>query len=98
MKGYWIVIGTPISDAQAQAKYVELWGPVAAKYQARMLPEHCRPQLLEVRDAPRVIVTEFPSLALAKACYEDPEYQLAASFGRLASNRELLMLEGDFSL
>ncbi|TGQ24896.1 DUF1330 domain-containing protein, partial [Mesorhizobium sp. M4B.F.Ca.ET.214.01.1.1] len=28
MKGYWLIIGTEISDQQAQAEYGRLWKPI----------------------------------------------------------------------
>ncbi|MCY1189648.1 hypothetical protein D9M72_08490 [compost metagenome] len=34
MKGYWIIFGAAVTDAQAQQEYGRLWGPIAEKYQA----------------------------------------------------------------
>ena len=74
MKGYWLIIGAEITDQEAQAEYGRLWKPIAEKYQARMATPKTEPVLKEVRDAPRLIIVEFPSHQLAKACYEDTEY------------------------
>lgn len=38
MKGYWLIIGTEISDQEAQAEYARLWKPIGEKYQARSNP------------------------------------------------------------
>lgn len=97
MKGYWLIIGTEISDQAAQAEYGRLWKPIAEKYEARINPTKVTVLLKEVRDAPRVIVIEFSTLELAKACYDDPAYQEALVFALRASTRELVMFEGELS-
>ncbi|WP_244471873.1 DUF1330 domain-containing protein [Rhizobium phaseoli] len=51
----------------------------------------------EARDARRVTIVEFPSYQLAKACYDDAAYKEARQFALRASNRELLIIEGDFA-
>ena len=96
MKGYWLIVGTAITDKAAQAEYGRLWAPIAAKYQARLNPG-AAPVLLEAHTATRVSVVAFPSLAEAKACYEDPEYQTAMQHALKASNRELVMFEGELA-
>lgn len=95
MKGYWLIIGTEISDQEAQAEYARLWKPIGEKYQARSNPTKEPPLLVEARDAGRVVVVEFPSLEMAKACYDDPAYDEARRFALQASNRVLLIFEGD---
>ncbi|MDX8508460.1 DUF1330 domain-containing protein [Mesorhizobium captivum] len=42
-----------------------------------------------------MMVVEFPSLEMAKACYDDPAYEEARRFALQASNRVLLIFEGD---
>lgn len=97
MKGYWLILGEVIADEQAQADYVRLWGPVAAKYQARLVSGAGQIELVEKRTTGRVVLVEFPDLASARACLADPEYQTAATFARKASQRELLVFEGTLS-
>lgn len=97
MKGYWLILGTEISDQVAQSEYGRLWKPIAEKYQAKLNPQKVPPSLKEARDAHRVIVVEFPSLELAKACYSDPAYEEARRFALRASNRELLIFEGELA-
>jgi uncharacterized protein (DUF1330 family) len=53
--------------------------------------------LIEARDARRVIIVEFPSYEVAKACYDDPAYEEARQFALQASNRELLILQGEIA-
>lgn len=53
MKGYWLILGTEVSNQEAQAKYGRLWKPIAEKYQARINPLGTPPALKEARDAHR---------------------------------------------
>lgn len=95
MKGYWIILGTAVFDPDAQAKYGALWAPISEKYQARLIAAGSSLDLKEARDATRMFLVEFPSFAMAKACYEDPAYQHAKNFALAASNRNLVLLEGE---
>ena len=94
MKGYWLILGTKITDQVAQGEYSRLWVPIAEKFQARLNPTRVPPLLKEVRNTSRVIIVEFPSYEMAKACYEDPAYQEARQFALQASKRDLLIFEG----
>ncbi|MBZ9821897.1 DUF1330 domain-containing protein [Mesorhizobium sp. CA4] len=67
MKGYWLIVGTEISDQEAQAEYSRLWSRSAKKYQARTNTTKQSPLLVEARDAKRMVLVEFPSLEIAKA-------------------------------
>ena len=97
MKGYWLIIGTEISDQQAQAEYGRLWKPIGEKYQARLSTAKNAPLLMEARDAGRMVVVEFPTLEIAKACYADPAYDEAKRFALQASNRVLVIFEGELA-
>jgi uncharacterized protein (DUF1330 family) len=95
VKGYWLIVGTEISDQEAQAEYSRLWKPIGEKYQARTNTTKEPPLLVEARDAKRMVLVEFPSLENAKACYADPAYEQAMRFALKASNRVLVMFEGN---
>jgi|SRR3954451_7219616 uncharacterized protein (DUF1330 family) len=97
MKGYWLILGTEVSDQVAQDEYSRLWAPIAKKYQVRLNPTITPPLLKEARNTARVIIVEFPSYELAKACYEDPAYQEARQFALKASQRDLIIIEGDLA-
>ena len=97
MKGYWLILGTDVSDQPAQDEYGRLWAPIARKYQARLNPTMAPPLVKEARDTARVIIVEFPSYEQAKACYEDPAYAEARRFALRASQRDLLIIEGDLA-
>lgn len=93
MKGYWIIFGSDVTDAQAQQEYGRLWKPIAEKYGAVIKPFEGT-ALREARDTRRVLAVEFESYAKAQACYEDPAYVEAMKFANQASNRELIIVEG----
>jgi uncharacterized protein (DUF1330 family) len=97
MKGYWLILGAEITDHTAQAEYGKLWSPIAEKYGARLNPSKTPLLLKEARGTSRVIVVEFPSYEIAKACYDDPDYQEAKRFALQASSRDLLIIEGEFA-
>lgn len=97
MKGYWLILGTEVTDQEAQAEYSRLWAPIAEKYQARLNPTKVPPLLKEARNTARVIVVEFPSFETAKACYNDPVYQEARQVALRASKRDLLIFEGEIT-
>ncbi|MFK3722371.1 hypothetical protein D3C76_516580 [compost metagenome] len=94
MKGYWIIFGAAVTDAQAQQEYGRLWGPIAEKYQAKIKVLGAD-ALLEANGTNRVLTVEFPSYAQARACYEDPAYAEAKAFALRASRRELIIIEGE---
>jgi|SRR5271165_1075651 len=83
------------TDQAAQNDYNRLWAPIAEKYQARLNPTKVPLLLKEARNTSRVIIAEFPSYEVAKACYEDPAYQEAGQFALWASKRDLLIFEGE---
>lgn len=93
MKGYWLVLGTDVTDPEAQAEYGRLWAPVAAKYGAKVLRGDDAPKMLEAGDKSRILLVEFDDLATAQACYDDPEYQSARAFAMKAASRELVIFE-----
>jgi|ERR1700693_591029 uncharacterized protein (DUF1330 family) len=95
MKGYWLILGTEITDQAAQNDYNRLWAPIAEKYQARLNPTRISLLLKETGNTSRVIIAEFPSYEMAKACYEDPAYQEARQFALRASKRDLRIFEGE---
>jgi len=95
MKGYWLILGSKIADAEAQTEYARLWAPIAAKYQAKINSTKTPPLLQEARDTARVVVVEFSTLEAAKACYDDVAYQEAMQYALRASKRDLIMFEGD---
>ncbi|WP_108660054.1 DUF1330 domain-containing protein [Acuticoccus kandeliae] len=97
MKGYWLIHATAVSDPSANETYNRLWKPIAEKYGARINAHGTEIIHKEARDSARVVTVEFPSYAIAKACYEDPAYQEALEYALKASRRDLLILEGELA-
>lgn len=95
MKGYWIILGTAVTDQAAQEEYGRLWRPIAEKYEAKINPATVPPVLKEARDTARVIIVEFPTYETAVACYEDPDYQEAREFANKAAQRDLLIIKAE---
>ena len=95
MKGYWIILGGDVTDTAAREEYVRRWGPIAERYGARINQTAATPELVEPNGASRVLIVEFASLADARACYADPDYQEAMTYAVKASTRSLLMVEGE---
>ena len=97
MKGYWLILGTPVTDPEAQAEYGALWGPIAERYGARLVAGPEAVAARETRDASRVLLVEFPSFEAARACYDDPEYQAARVVAARAAERSLVILRGEIA-
>ena len=96
MKGYWLILGTEVTDPEAQAEYGRLWAPVAERHGARVIRDLETLSRLESRaDTARMLLVEFPSLAAARACFDDPAYKHAFTFAHKAARRDLVLFEGD---
>jgi uncharacterized protein (DUF1330 family) len=96
VKGYWIIFGAEVNDADAQQEYGRLWAPISEKYNAKV--KVLKPgTLVEAQSSQRVLVVEFPSYAQAKNCYSDPDYTAAKQFALRAYCRELIIIEGDLA-
>lgn len=97
MKGYWLILGTPVTDEAAQKEYGALWAPIAGRYGARLVREQDAVEAREVRDATRVLLVEFPTFEAAKACYDDPAYGEAREHALAAAERSLVLLRGEIA-
>ena len=96
MKGYWLVLGADVTDPEAQAAYGRLWTPIAARHGARVIRSPSVLEAKELRNTSRVLLIEFPDLATARACYDDPDYRAAIALAQRASTRDLVIFEADF--
>lgn len=97
MKGYWLILGSDIKDSVAQEQYASLWKPIASRFEAKVRVLDSSLVLKEAHSSRRVVVVEFPSVEVARACYADAAYQEAMQFALAASHRELLIIEGDIA-
>ena len=94
MAGYWIVRTGEVTDAGAQRSYGQAWAPVAERYGAKVIAGPGRIASKEGAAIARAFIVRFETFERAVACYEDPAYQAAAEFGKRASQRDLIILEG----
>ncbi len=94
MAGYWIVRASEVTDQEAQRSYGQAWALLAERYGAKVIAGPGRVATKEGAPIARAFIVRFESYEQALACYEDPAYQAAAEFGKKASARDLLILEG----
>jgi uncharacterized protein (DUF1330 family) len=93
-KGYWIG-HVKVTNPERYKDYVAANAAAFRKYNGRFLVRggDCavpRGSLGERRH----VVVEFDSYAIAKACYESPEYRAAEKIRDEASTAELVIIEG----
>jgi len=93
-KGYWIAHVT-VTDPERYKGYVAANAVAFAKYNAKFI---VRGGQNEVRSGSmggnRHVVLEFESYAVAKACYDSPEYRAAAKIRDEASTANVIIIEG----
>lgn len=94
MAGYWIVRASAVTDPEAQRSYGKAWAPLAERYGATVIAGPGRIAAVEGDPVARAFIVRFDSYEQALACYEDAAYQAASVFGRQASSRDLVILEG----
>lgn len=94
MAGYWIIRASEVTDKEAQQNYGKAWGPLAERYGAKVIAGPGRIATKEGESVARAFLVRFESYEQAIACYEDPAYQAAAAFGKKASSRDFVILEG----
>ena len=94
-KGYWIA-HVEVTNPERYKDYVAANAVAFKKYNAKFLVRGG--EAIDARthaaDRRRHVVLEFESLAVAKACHESPEYQVAAKIRDEASKVDLLIVEG----
>ncbi|MCA2010060.1 DUF1330 domain-containing protein [Cereibacter sphaeroides] len=91
-KALWIA-HVEVTDAEAYGRYAAGAGPAIAKHGGKFIARAARYVTLEGADRARHVVSVFPSLEQAEACYHSPEYQAALDHARGASVRDLVVVE-----
>lgn len=93
-KGYWMG-HVKITNPERYKDYVAANAAPLKKYNARFLVRGGDSTVPEGGlNARRHVVLEFESFAVAKACYESPEYQAALNIRMEASTGDLVIVEG----
>jgi uncharacterized protein (DUF1330 family) len=93
MTAYWIAHVT-VTDPDAYKGYQALAPAAFAAHGARFLARGGTAETLEGPALDRHVVIEFPSLALARACYASPDYQAAKSRRDGACIAHVVIVEG----
>jgi uncharacterized protein (DUF1330 family) len=93
-KGYWMG-HVQITDPDRYKDYVAANAVPLTKYNARFLVRGGDSTVPEGQLASRRhVVIQFESYAVAKACYDSPEYQAALKIRQQASTGDLVIVEG----
>jgi uncharacterized protein (DUF1330 family) len=93
-KGYWIG-HVKITNPERYQDYMAQNALAFQKYNARFLVRGGEAVVAKGGlHARRHVVIEFASFAVAKACYDSPEYQAAAKIRDEASESDLIIIEG----
>lgn len=95
MVAYWLA-RAKINDPVEYKKYTDLIPDILNKYQGKVLARGGDYQILEgPKTFERYVIIEFPSTEHAVACFNSPEYVVAATFRRnnAAGQNELVIVE-----
>ena len=94
IKAYWIALYIEIKDKNNLQKYTDLAVPILKKYGGVPLIRGGKYKLFSGIEFPRTVVWEFPSLDIAKNCYNSKEYQDSWALAKETVERNLQIVEG----
>lgn len=92
MGALWIA-HVDVTDAEKYAEYVEIASVVIPEHGGTFIARGGKFVQFEGRERKRNVVARFPSVEAAEAAYNDPRYQEAVKIAKLASERELMVIE-----
>ena len=92
-KAYWVA-RVDVQDPDAYKNYVAANAEAFEKYGARFLVRAGRFEVMEGSSRSRNVVIEFDSYEQAMACYKSPEYTRAKALRDVASEGDLVIVEG----
>jgi uncharacterized protein (DUF1330 family) len=93
-KGYWIARMT-VNDPAEYPKYLAAAAESFKKYGAKFIIRGGRAEAVEGPGRPRNVVIEFARFEDALACYNSPEYQVAAKIRQASATGEIVIVEGN---
>ncbi len=93
-KGYWVTIYRKISDPQKLAAYAELAPKATAPFGCRYLARGTAANAYEAGLKDRIVISEFPSVAQARAAYESNGYKEALAALGNGAERDVWIVEG----
>ncbi|SMX22151.1 DUF1330 domain-containing protein [Boseongicola aestuarii] len=92
MGALWIA-HVDVTDAEKYAEYVEIASIVIPEHGGTFIARGGKFVQFEGRERARNVVARFPSVEAAEAAYNDPRYQDAVKIAKMASERELMVIE-----
>lgn len=92
-KGYWIA-HVDVTNAEGYKEYVALNAIAFSKYGAKFLVRGGPFTLKHGKARARHVVIEFESYEKALACYDSPEYKVAAAVRNKNSDGDVIVIEG----
>jgi uncharacterized protein (DUF1330 family) len=91
----YVVVQIAIEDPVAYERYKALAPPSIAAYRGRYVIRGGRSEVLEGSwQPPRLVVLEFPTVALARAWWSSPEYAAAKALRQECAQTDMLLIEG----
>ena len=92
-KGYWLVLAT-ITHPVEFGRYTALAGPTIGSYGGCVLARGDVAEVVEGTVARRPYFIEFPSYAVARACFASAAYQDAIALREGAAHFDIVVIEG----
>ena len=93
-KGYWDTIYRNISDPKKLAAYAALAPKATAPFGGTYLARGTAANAYEAGLKDRIVISEFPSVERARACYESPGYQNALNALGDGAERDVRIVAG----
>ena len=91
--GYWIA-RVDVRDPERYKDYVATARPAFERFGAKFLARGGPHHVAEGQGRARNVVIEFPSLDMARQCYESPEYQAAKAIRQTCAEGEIVLVDG----
>ena len=92
-KGY-LVAHIRVHDKEGFEKFRQMAGPTIAEYGGKVLVRDPNPDVREGKNSGIALVIEFASIETARKFYESEKYQTAKAVRELASDTDLILIEG----
>ncbi len=92
MGALWIA-HVDVADDEKYGEYIKIASVVIPEHGGEFIARGGRFVQFEGRERGRNVVARFPSVDAAEAAYNDPRYQEAVKIAKMASERELMVIE-----
>lgn len=92
MGALWIA-HVDVTDEEKYAEYIKVASVVIPEHGGQFIARGGRFIQFEGNERRRNVVARFPSVDAAQAAYNDPRYQDAVKIAKMASTREVMVVE-----